>query len=249
MPRPSAAATPTRHPRASRRSRRASGSLPDMTENGGQGPYPYDPAKAEALLTAHGWQVVGGVLTCEAAGSNCGAGIAKGTQAKFSMAYTSGISTQADDVDILKSAPPWPASSSTCRRDVQHAAGRHRALQADQAAASGRSCTLGGWLFNGPGFEPTGEPLYQTGVPSNSGSYSDPTMDKLINATHTSNSLSAFDATPTTRRRRCRSLDARGYRDPGRQDRPAQRDAEPAAHVLPRVLDVQRQDLLTPVPQ
>jgi hypothetical protein len=47
---------------------------------------------------------------------------------------------------------------------------------------------LGGWEFKGPGFEP----LFQTGSPNNSCSYSSRTMDKLINATRTSNSLSAF---------------------------------------------------------
>jgi peptide/nickel transport system substrate-binding protein len=40
---------------------------PLMAENNGQGPYPYNPAKAKALLAAHGWKVVGGVLTCESA--------------------------------------------------------------------------------------------------------------------------------------------------------------------------------------
>ena len=34
---------------------------------------------------------------------------------------------------------------------------------------------FGGWDFNGPGFEPTGEPLFATGAGSNSGNYSDPT--------------------------------------------------------------------------
>jgi peptide/nickel transport system substrate-binding protein len=52
---------------------------------------------------------------------------------------------------------------------------------------------FGGWNYNGPGFEPTGEPLFATGAGSNSGNYSDPTMDKLINATHTSSAMSAFD--------------------------------------------------------
>jgi peptide/nickel transport system substrate-binding protein len=51
----------------------------------------------------------------------------------------------------------------------------------------------GGWDFDGPGFEPTGEPLFATGAGSNSGNYSDPTMDKLIQETHTSSSLSTFD--------------------------------------------------------
>jgi len=170
----------------------------DMTENGGQGPYPYDPAKAEALLAAHGWQKVGGVLTCESAGTgaaDCGAGIPKGTQASFSMAYTSGISTQEDDVDILKSGLAQAGIQLTADGET------FDTLLADtvpctptQAACKWTFLYLGGWLFNGPGFEPTGEALYQTGVPSNSGSYSDPTMDSLVNATHTSNSLSAFDA-------------------------------------------------------
>jgi peptide/nickel transport system substrate-binding protein len=51
----------------------------------------------------------------------------------------------------------------------------------------------GGWSYDGPGFEPTGEPLFATGAGSNSGNYSDPTMDKLIQLTHTSSSLSVFD--------------------------------------------------------
>jgi peptide/nickel transport system substrate-binding protein len=51
---------------------------------------------------------------------------------------------------------------------------------------------FGGWNFNGPGFEPTGEPLFATGAFSNSGSYSSPAMDSLINQTHTSDSLTTF---------------------------------------------------------
>src|SRR5258708_40114616 len=74
---------------------------PTMTENAAQGPYPYNPAKAEALLAAHGWKKVGGVLTCES--SACGAGVKKGTQAKFAMLYTSGITTQAGQGSVLKS--------------------------------------------------------------------------------------------------------------------------------------------------
>ena len=76
-----------------------------MKLNGGQGPYAYNPSKGESLLAAHGWKKVGGMLTCESRQrwSNCGAGIAKGTQAKFSILYTSGITSQAGDVSVLKS--------------------------------------------------------------------------------------------------------------------------------------------------
>ena len=51
------------------------------------GPYPYDPPAAAALLRAHGWKVVpGGQTTCQKAGSGageCGAGIPAGTPLTF----------------------------------------------------------------------------------------------------------------------------------------------------------------------
>jgi len=170
---------------------------PAMKENAGQGPYPFNPTKAKALLAAHGWKVVGGVLTCQSAGtgaSDCGAGIASGTQAKFSMAYTSGISTQADQVDILKSGFAQAGIQLAANGETFNTLlGDTVPCKPTQSACKWTFLYLGGWLFNGPGFEPTGEPLWQTGVPSNSGSYSDPKMDQLINATHTSNSISAFD--------------------------------------------------------
>jgi peptide/nickel transport system substrate-binding protein len=168
----------------------------DMTENGGQGPYPYDPTKAEALLKAHGWKVVGGVLTCESAGSgatNCGAGVAAGTQAKFSMAYTSGITTQEDEADILKSGFGLAGIQLNLQGETFNTLLTDTVpCKPTQASCKWTFLYLGGWGFNGPGFEPTGEPLYASGSPNNSGSYSDPTMDSLINQTHTSSSLSDF---------------------------------------------------------
>jgi len=163
---------------------------PQMQANGGQGPYPYDPAKAEALLAAHGWKNVGGVLTCE---GSCGAGIAKGTQAKFSMLYTSGLSVQAASAQILKSG----FSQAGIQLTLQPETFDNLLPDTTPCKPTAASCKwtflyLGGWLFNGPGFEPTGEPLYQTAAPNNSGSYTDPAMDADINATHTSASMSTF---------------------------------------------------------
>jgi peptide/nickel transport system substrate-binding protein len=167
---------------------------PVMKENGGAGPYPYNPTKAKALLAAHGWKMAGGVLTCEKPGSgaaDCGAGIASGLQAKFSMLYTSGVSTQQDDVDILKSGFAEAGIQLTPAGET------FDTLLGDTTPCHGSKCTwtflyLSGWGFNGPGFEPTGEPLFQTGVPNNSGGYSNQEMNQLIAATHTSNSLSTF---------------------------------------------------------
>jgi peptide/nickel transport system substrate-binding protein len=162
---------------------------PVMRENSGQGPYPFDPAKAKSLLASHGWKVVGGVLTCES--SACGAGVKVGTQAKFSMLYSSGVSTQQDDVDILKSG------FSQAGIQLAPTGQTFDTLLGDTTPCHGAKCTwtflyLSGWGFNGPGFEPTGEPLFQTGVPNNSGGYSNAEMNKLIAETHTSNSLATF---------------------------------------------------------
>ena len=120
--------------------------------------------------------------------------IAKGTQAKFSVLYTSGITAQAGDVAVLKSGfaeagiqlAAQPETFNTLLGDTVP-------CKPSQSTCKWTFLYLGGWLFNGPGFEPTGEPLYSTGSPNNSGSYSNPTMDSLINATHTSSNLSTFD--------------------------------------------------------
>lgn len=53
--------------------------------------YSYDPQRAISLLKSHGWNVVpNGVSTCQSPGTaanQCGAGIAKGAQLKFTLIY------------------------------------------------------------------------------------------------------------------------------------------------------------------
>jgi peptide/nickel transport system substrate-binding protein len=46
----------------------------------------------------------------------------------------------------------------------------------------------GGWIY-APDFLPSGEDLFATGAGSNSGSYSDPKMDRLITATEQQNGV------------------------------------------------------------
>jgi peptide/nickel transport system substrate-binding protein len=161
-------------------------------ENGGQGPYPYDPAKAKALLTSHGWSEVGGVMTCQDP-SKCGTGITKGEQLKFTFLYSTGIAAATSTYETIKS------EESEIGIDVTLVGQSFDTIigQSLPCAPMGPKCNVqvfayGGWGFDGPGFEPTGEPLFATGAGSNSGNYSDPTMDKLIQETHTSNSLAVF---------------------------------------------------------
>jgi peptide/nickel transport system substrate-binding protein len=164
--------------------------------DGGQGPYPFSVANATKLLTSHGWKNVGGTMTCESPGtgaSQCGAGVASGTKLTMTMDYATGVTYFEQEVSILKSDMGEagiqlnlvPQSFNTIISESQP-------CKPTAPACKWQSLFFGGWNYNGPGFEPTGEPLYQTGATSNAGSYSNAQMDSLINATHTSSSLSVF---------------------------------------------------------
>ncbi len=166
-------------------------------ENNEQGPYPFSIAKAKAALTSHGWAMQGGVMTCQDP-AKCGTGIKKGQQAKFTYLYSTG------QASVTASWQAYKSDASKAGIDINLVGQTFNTIIGQSAPCSpmGPKCAVqvfafGGWNFNGPGFEPTGEPLFATGAGSNSGNYSDPTMDKLINATHTSNSMTTFDTYAT----------------------------------------------------
>jgi peptide/nickel transport system substrate-binding protein len=162
-----------------------------QSQNSGQGPYAFSTANAKALLTSHGWSEVGGVMTCQDA-AKCGPGVAAGTQLKLTMDYATGVTFFTQEVQVYKSdAAQAGIVINLVPQSFNTIIGEAAPCQ------PGPKCTwdilnFGGWNFNGPGFEPTGEPLFATGASSNSGSYSDSTMDKLIGETHTNGSLSVF---------------------------------------------------------
>jgi peptide/nickel transport system substrate-binding protein len=155
--------------------------------NGGAGLYPFNIAKAKSLLESHGWSMVGGVMTCEDP-AKCGSGVKAGTQAKFTMLYTSGVAALAAQEAVYKS-------------DAAQA-GISIGLQAESfstllgvAVPTNKSwimVDISGWAYDGPGYLPTGEPLFLTGAPSNSGGYSNATMDNLIHSIQDNSSLSLF---------------------------------------------------------
>ncbi|HEV2374819.1 MAG TPA: ABC transporter substrate-binding protein [Streptosporangiaceae bacterium] len=168
---------------------------PDQSQNGGQGLYGFDLTKAKAALTSHGWTEVGGVMTCTSPGTaatDCGAGVAKGLQLKFTAYYSSGTAATAQQVAVIKS------DYSKVGIDMNIVGQSFNTILGETAQCKvGPKCLwqmsmAGGWVFNGPGFEPTGEPLFQTGAASNGGSFTNPEEDTLINETHTSSSLAVF---------------------------------------------------------
>jgi peptide/nickel transport system substrate-binding protein len=154
--------------------------------NGGQGPYPFNISKAASLLTSHGWKKVGGVMTCETP-SMCGAGIKAGQQFKFTLDYATGEPAFTNEVAIYKS------DASKAGIDVNIVGQTFNTIigEAVPTNPAWQGSMYGLWIFS-PDYEPTGESLFATGAGSNSGSYSDPTMDNLIAATTTSGSISTY---------------------------------------------------------
>jgi peptide/nickel transport system substrate-binding protein len=160
--------------------------------NGGAGPYPFSVTNATSLLTSHGWKNVGGVMTCQTP-SLCGPGVTAGTKLAFTMDYATGVTYFQQEISIYKSDLSEAGIQVTLvPQSFNTIIGESQPCKPTAAACKWQALFFGGWNYNGPGFEPTGEPLYQTGATSNAGSYSDPTMDNLINLTHTSSSLSVF---------------------------------------------------------
>lgn len=165
---------------------------PAQKENGGVGPYPFSVAKAKSLLTSHGWAMSGGTMTCQDP-AKCGAGIKQGQQLKFTFNYSTGIAAATATWQAIKS------DASKAGIDINLVGQSFNTIIGESApcAPMGPKCNVqvfayGGWAYDGPGFEPTGEPLFATGAGSNSGNYANPAMDKLITGTHTNSSLDVF---------------------------------------------------------
>jgi peptide/nickel transport system substrate-binding protein len=157
-----------------------------------QGPYPFSVSKAKSLLTSHGWTLQGGVMTCQDP-AKCGTGIKQGQQAKFTFNYATG------NASVTAQWQTYKSDASKAGIDINLVGQTFNTIIGESApcAPMGPKCNVqvfafGGWAYNGPGFEPTGEPLFATGAGSNSGNYSNPQMDNLITATHTSNDIATF---------------------------------------------------------
>jgi peptide/nickel transport system substrate-binding protein len=154
-------------------------------------PFPYNPGKAKSLLTSHGWNVVpNGVSTCVNP-SLCGPGIKKGQKLSFSMPYATGYSWLASEMTQLQSN----AATIGIKLDLDPKPfAEVTALAAGNCTVAKLPCNWdmanwgGGWSFS-PDYAPTGEQLFLSGGVANSGGYSNPANNSMINQTLTSSSL------------------------------------------------------------
>lgn len=161
-------------------------------ENNGIGPYAFSIAAAKALLAGHGWTEVNGVMTCQSP-AKCGAGIAQGQKMAFTLDNAANIQIQTEEAQTLKSDASQAGVAITVVNKPFNVI-----TSEDTQCAIGPKCTwditwFGGWTYDGPGWAPTGEPLFATGAGSNIGNYSDPHEDSLIQQTETSSDMGVFN--------------------------------------------------------
>jgi peptide/nickel transport system substrate-binding protein len=153
-------------------------------------PYPFSTAMARKILAAHGWKVVaGGTATCMRPGtaaSDCGAGIRAGAPLRFSFLYPSGQPEVSTEIQFMKSdfAKAGITLEVSPTPDVLSAV---QACKPSQTACKWQIGDYGplSWFYGNDSY-PTGGQLFKTGAAFNAGSYSNPHLDALIQATHTS---------------------------------------------------------------
>jgi peptide/nickel transport system substrate-binding protein len=159
-------------------------------------PYPYSVATAASLLASHGWSVVpGGTTTCAKPGTGagqCGAGIPAGTKMAFNVIYAS------DPVIFGEELTAWASDAKKVGIDITLQSGTFNHV-ISVANDPGSPKTINQWAVSAVGGfylpnYPTTLGIFSTGGSSNSGFYSNPQADKLINASVTSNNPGAVKA-------------------------------------------------------
>ena len=169
--------------------------------------YPYSPTTAVSSLRANGWTVnPRGVSTCTSPGTGsgqCGAGIPSGAKASFNLQYASGNSAVDQEMaqfksDFAQAGIAIDLTTAPFNTVIGNATPANHTWEMEYWG--------GGWIY-APDYEPTGDELwscslsgFSTTAPassyagSDSGGYCDPRAESLIQATETSNDVSAMYA-------------------------------------------------------
>jgi peptide/nickel transport system substrate-binding protein len=150
--------------------------------------YPYDPAKAVALLKSHGWHVVpNGTTTCAKPGSGsgeCGAGIPKGTPISFTWAN---VPESTSTTGVLESEALSSEAKKAAGININLVTKTFSYLEANYTNANPAGAkNHNAWGVNNeggysPDYYPTMDGVFNTGGPFNDGSYSSAQTNSLIN--------------------------------------------------------------------
>ncbi|MFJ9407751.1 peptide ABC transporter substrate-binding protein [Streptomyces sp. NPDC101393] len=160
-------------------------------------PFPYDPKKARALLTAHGWSDHGGTLRCTRPGraaGECGAGIKHGQELRLSLLSQSGSTETSNTMQAVKSDFDKAGVALDIRQQpLNTVLGTTVPCKETEPACAqwqlGFFGTQGSWYFPA---DPSGEQIFATDAPSNMGNWSSPKTDRLIRATEYSDDPAAM---------------------------------------------------------
>jgi peptide/nickel transport system substrate-binding protein len=147
--------------------------------------YPYNPAAAKALLTAHGWAVhPGGITTCAHPGSGpteCGAGIKAGFQLSINLLIYSGQLQQEIAMTSYKTVAATVGIDIKLVNNVNVFAAAP-ACTASQSDCSWQLADWGGGVYTPPNGYPIEAGYTDCGGNNNHENYCDPAQDKLDNA-------------------------------------------------------------------
>ncbi|HJP75086.1 MAG TPA: ABC transporter substrate-binding protein [Pseudonocardiaceae bacterium] len=163
--------------------------------NNDQGLYPFNIGKAKQLLTSHGWTAQNGVMTCTDAGTGnnqCGAGVAAGTQLSITLGFNSG------NTSLSEQLQQWKSDASQAGIQLNLNGELFNTLISNMATCRTDPSTCG-WQIDDWGYYlypavPTGNIFFEPDSAANYGSYRDPQMTQLINATLHDSSPNTFSA-------------------------------------------------------
>ena len=152
-----------------------------------------DIQKSQHLLSSHGWKVTpNGIDTCTKAGtapSDCGAGIPAGRQLKFTLQYATGTDWMESSVRELAS------NASLAGIQVNLEAQSFGDVVNSAFGVNGEGWQMadwGSWTY-APDYLPTGDELFESTAPNNTGAYNSPHNDQLITASLDARTPSQFD--------------------------------------------------------
>jgi len=131
-------------------------------------PYPYDPAKGRALLEAHGWKMVHGVM------------MKNGQKLAFQIILTPGSQTTTNELLAIQQA--W-ASEGIAATVNEMGANTASSIVGNPKAQNKWAASFNDYWIYVPDYYPSGEDLFGTGDAINLGGFSDPKEDALIKAT------------------------------------------------------------------